>query len=131
MAWSWRNIRWIYSKSILKDMKLNKTQKLYGHMFDKIISGEAGEQFLKDFKATYYYKKISNVISDSDIMVHYYPKNKSKLRITFPLFLICILLINIFMCFNWLFTGNIYIKKEWKIAKLMIARDRYCRFNVI
>lgn len=112
-------------------MRISKVRKMYNTDFEKFIIQQYGEQFLKDYRSTYYWEKLSVLISGRDIYVRDYDRIKPKYRITFPLFIISILLINIFMCFRWFFIGSFDMNENWKITKLIIKWDRICNFNIV
>ncbi len=112
-------------------MRISKVRKMYSNEFDKLILNLHGEQFLTDYRNTYYYNKLFQVISENNIYIPDYKKPKAKLRITFPLFLFTIMVINIVMCIVWLFSGSAVMKSNWHLTKLMIRWDRYCNFNII
>lgn len=112
-------------------MRLNKVKKLYGDEFLKKIEYSAGTQFVEDFKKTYYWQKVRTAIFDEDFYIRDYPKNKPKLRLTFSLYLICILLFHLFAAIKWMFTGSYNYDEKSFFVKKMIVWDRYCRFNII
>jgi len=104
---------------------------MYNTDFEKLIMQQHGEQFLKDYRETYYAEKLRSVISDRDIYIRDYKRTKPKYRLTFPIFIITVLLINLIMCIRWLFIGSLDMSEKWLITKLMIKWDRTCNFNII
>ena len=112
-------------------MKISKVRKMYNTDFEKLIIQQHGEQFLIDYRKTYYWEKLSKLISESDIYVRDYKRTTPKYRITFPLFLIAVLLINLVMCIRWFFIGSLEMNENWVITKLMIKWDRACKFNIV
>lgn len=104
---------------------------MYNQDFDKLIKQTQGQQFLEDFKETYYYEKLRNVVSENNIYVRDYVKSKPKYRITFPFFLLCVLLINIFAAVKWLFTGSLEIDEKGWIGRKLIAWDKTCNFKIV
>jgi hypothetical protein len=112
-------------------MKLTKVKPLYTTDFNRLIENRHGKQFLQDFRNTYYYNKMTDLLFERDIFVRDFSKRNSKLRITFPLFLVIVLLLNIFGCFKWLFTGSARFKEKNWIIKKVIQWDKYCGFNIV
>lgn len=104
---------------------------MYNRDFDKLIAQTQGQQFLEDFKKTYYYSKLFNVIFDNNIYVEDYKKSIPKYRLTFPFFIIAVMLINITMCINWIFTGTAQINHKSWVARKMIQWDKACNFNIV
>jgi len=112
-------------------MKLTKVKPLYTTDFNNLIEERHGKEFLKDFKETYYYNKIADLLYDRDLFIRDFSKRNSRLRVTFPLFWIVVLLLNIFSCLKWLFTGSArFNEKSWVIKKV-IQWDKYCGFNIV
>jgi hypothetical protein len=112
-------------------MRLGKVKKIYPSDFLKEIEYSTSKQFVEDFKKTYYWEKLSDVIFNNSFYVIDFPKNKAKLRITFPLFLICLLFFNFLASMKWMFTGIYSFGENNYLVKKMIAWNRYCRFNII
>lgn len=112
-------------------MKLTKVKKLYPDDFLKKIEYSTGKQFIEDFKKTYYWEKIRASVFEEDFYIRDYPKNKPRLRFTFPLYLICILFFHLFAAIKWMFTGSYSYNEKNFFVKRMIAWDRYCRFNIV
>lgn len=112
-------------------MLVSKVKKLYPQEFLEKIKYTTGNQFVEDFKKTYYWEKIREAISDNSFYIREHPKNKAKLRITFLPFLICILILNVISLFKYLFTGTFQFSEKNLIIRKMIAWDKYCRFNII
>lgn len=104
---------------------------MYNQDFDKLIKNTQGQQFLEDFKKTYYYSKLFDVIFDNNIYVDDYKKATPKYRLTFPLFIIAVMLINIAMCVKWLFTGTAQINHKSWVGRKMIQWDKTCNFKII
>lgn len=108
-------------------MGKSRYKKLYMSDLEKEIKYEHGEQFLKDFKQTYYYTKLIDVISESREL--YYrewnrPKKGSVLyRLTFPIFIILILLVHfIGGGVKWVFTGDSEIFKPKSKIRLFFEK---------
>ena len=106
-------------------MRLNKVKKVWGF--------ELQRQFKKRYKIEemdYRFRDFLDEICDEGLYVEDYPKNKARLRITFPLFIFFIGVLILLACFKWFFTGRFnYNKKDW-VTKKMMAWDRYCRFGI-
>jgi len=108
-------------------MIISKTKKVY--------SFELQNRFRKrfditeiDWRTREFFEELCH---DGLYEYDYSKKNKPKLRLTFPLYFICIILLHIFACFKWLFTGSLSLdEKNWAVKK-MIQWDKYCRFNLI
>lgn len=112
-------------------MRLNKVKKLYPQDFLKKIENSIGKQFREDFEKTYYWSEIRNIIFDKNFYVQDFNDKKPKLRITFPLFLICLLVFHILGAIKWLFVGTYTYNENNYFVKKMIAWDKYCRFNIV
>lgn len=65
------------------------------------------------------------------LFVHEDEKPKARLRITFPLFIVCVLLAMIFGAIKWLFTGNAYFNTKSFIIRSMVKWDKFCRFKIV
>lgn len=97
-------------------MGQNRYKKLYLSDLEKEIKYEHGEQFLKDFKASYYWSKLSSAIFESRNL-YYRDWNKPKkgnifMRLTFPIFIIIIFLLAwVGGAIKWIFTGDSEIFK--------------------
>jgi len=104
---------------------------MYNTDFEKLIMQGHGEQFLRDYRETYYAEKLRSVISESDIYVRDYKRTVPKYRITFPFFLLSVILINLLMCIKWLFVGSLTMNENWWLTKFMIKWDRICNFNIV
>lgn len=108
-------------------MGKSRYKKLYMSDLEKEIKYEHGEQFLKDFKQTYYYTKLIDVISESREL--YYrewnrPKKGSVLyRLTFPIFIILILLVySIGGGVKWVLFGDSEIFKPKSKIRLFFEK---------
>ena len=107
-------------------MRLNKVKKLYSY--------ELEQKFKKRFKVEaldWRYRQFFDELCDSGLYVQDFPKNKPRLRLTFPLYLICILFFHLFAAIKWMFTGSYTFNEKSFPVKQMIAWDRYCRFNIV
>lgn len=106
-------------------MRLNKVKKVWGF--------ELQNKFKKRYniqEMDYRFRDFLQEICDDGLYVEDYPKNKARLRITFPLFILFIAILTIIACFKWFFTGNFnYNEKDWVIRK-MLAWNKYCRFGM-
>jgi hypothetical protein len=77
----------------------------------------------------YRLNKVIDDLCDEGLFEYDNRKVTPKLRFTFPLFLVCIIVIFIVSCIKWLIAGNSYFDEENLCLKKMIAWDRYCKFN--
>ena len=110
-------------------MKTNKIKKLYN--FD--LQNKYKDKIHLDRNATLDYKlrEFFEELCDDGLYQYDYSERPSKLRITFPLFLLAIVLLNVVSIFKWLFTGSSrFNNKSWVISR-MIKWDKYCGFNLI
>jgi len=107
-------------------MIISKTKKVY--------SFELENEYKKRFDAIemdWRFRTFLSEICEDGLYRKEYNKNKPKLRFTFPVYFLCIILLHIFACFKWLFTGCFSLdEKNWAVKK-MIQWDKYCRFNLI
>jgi len=110
-----------FYQQILKDPKYAKARK-----------GEPSNPYWRKLETPYdYWEKLRTTIFEEDFYIRDYPKNKPRLRLTFPLYLICILFFHLFAAIKWMFTGSYIFNEKSFSVKQMIAWDRYCRFNII
>lgn len=106
-------------------MRLNKVKKVYSFELQNKFKQRYGVQ-----EMDYRFRDFLDEICDRGLYVADYPKNKPRLRITFPLFLIFVLILTIFACFRWLFIGTFnYNEQDWVVRK-MLAWNNYCRFGI-
>jgi hypothetical protein len=112
-------------------MLISKVKKVYPQEFLEKIKYSAENQFIDDFKKTYYLQQLSTAIFEEDFYVRDYPKNKPKLRITFLPFLFCVLILYIVAFLKYILTGTFQFGEKNLILRKMIAWDKHCRFNII
>lgn len=98
-------------------MGKHRYRKLYLSDLEKEIKYEHGEQFLKDFKETYYWTKLRSAIFESrDLYFREYntpTKGNIFIRLTFPLFVISVFLVAwVGGAIKWVLTGNSEILKH-------------------
>lgn len=108
-------------------MGQNRYKKLYLSDLEKEIKHEHGEQFLKDFKTTYYWSKLSSAIFESRNL-YYREWNKPKkgsvgFRLTYPIFIISALTIHwLGGALKWIFTGDSEIFKPKSKIRLFFEK---------
>lgn len=108
-------------------MGQTRYRKLDLYDLEKDIKYKHGEQFLQDFKKTYYWSKLSSVMFESRNL-YYREWNKPKkgnilYRLTFPIFIILILLVHsIGGSFKWVFTGDSEIFKPKSRIRLFFEK---------
>ena len=110
-------------------MKTTKIKKLYQFeleiLYRKQFKLEPGSTL--DYRLREFFEKLV----DDGLYKYDYSKRENKLRVTFPLFILVIMLTNIYSCFKWLFTGSYrFDHKSW-FTRQMIKWDKYCGFNII
>lgn len=107
-------------------MKVTKIKKVYSYEVKSKLKEELGVQEL-DYRVRQF---IENLCDDG-LYMYDYSKVIPKLRITFPFFILIILLANVFAAVKWLFTGSIrFSEKSW-FTKSMVKWDRFCGFNIL
>jgi hypothetical protein len=110
----------------MKTTKIKKVyqfelERLYKHHFDLEVNGTLDYRLRKFFEE----------LCDDGIYKYDHLKTESKLRITFPLFILAVLLANIYSCFQWLFTGSYRFNHNSWFTTQMVKWDKYCGFNII
>lgn len=110
-------------------MKITKIKRLYQFeleiVYKKQFKLEPGDTL--DYRLRQFLERLC----DDGVYKFDYSKRESRLRITFPLFILVVLLANIYSCFKWLFTGDYRLNyKSWFTQK-MIKWDKYCGFNIV
>ena len=110
-------------------MKTTKIKKVYKFeleaLYRKQFKLESSDTL--DFRLREFFEKLY----DDGIYKYDYSKSRTRLRITFPLFILVVLLANIYSCFQWLFTGSYRFRHDSWFTKQMVKWDKYCGFNII
>lgn len=107
-------------------MKVTKIKKVYSYELQSKLKETLGTQELD-----YRIRRVIEDLCDDGLYIYDYSKTKSKLRITFPFFILVVLLANVFSAVKWLFTGSArFSQKSW-FVKTMVKWDRYCVFNIV
>lgn len=108
-------------------MGKSRYKKLYTSDLEKEIKYEHGEQFLQDFKKTYYWNKLSDVFFESRNL-YYREWNRPKkgsvgFRLTYPIFIISALTIHwLGGGLKWIFTGDSEIFKPKSKIRLFFEK---------
>lgn len=110
-------------------MKTNKLKKIYSFELER----QYKKQFKLEISDTFDYRlrQFFENICDKSIYQYDYTKRESKLRITFPFFILIIFLASIYSCFKWLFTGSYILNNKSWFVRNMVKWDKYCGFNMI
>ena len=110
-------------------MKTTKIKKLYPFDLEKLYKEKSNLKYTDtiDYKLRNFFEELC----DDGLYKYDYSKRESKLRITFPIFILAVLLANIYSCFQWLFTGSYRFRHDSWFTRQMIKWDKYCGFNII
>jgi hypothetical protein len=110
-------------------MKTTKIKKLYQFELERLYKQhfDLGVNGTLDYRLRNFFEELC----DDGLYKYDYSKRESKLRITFPLFILVILLTMIYSCFKWLFTGSIRLDNKSWFTRQMVKWDKYCGFNII
>lgn len=110
-------------------MKTNKLKKLYQFELEQKYkkSFDLGANTALDYRLRNFFEELCY-----DGLYQYdYTEIKTRLRITFPFFILIILLASIISCFKWLFTGSYILNNKSWFVRNMVKWDKYCGFNII
>ena len=107
-------------------MLISKVKKVYNFELQKKFKDKYGIQ-----EMDYRYRDFFEELCDNGLYIRECNDNKTKLRITFIPFLICILILYIIGLFKYLFIGTFSFGENNFVIRKMIAWDKYCRFNII
>ena len=111
-------------------MKTNKLKKIYSFELQRKYKKHLGLEPTAelDYRLRNFFEELCE---GRGIYEYDYTKRETKLRITFPLFFLVILVANIFSCFKWLFTGSFRFNNKSWFVRNMVKWDKYCGFNII
>jgi len=111
-------------------MKTTKIKKVYRYELERLYK----RHFNLESSTTLDYRVrnfLEELCDDNEIYQYDYSNPKTKLRITFPLFILVLLLANVYSCFQWLFTGSFRFNHKSWFTRQMVKWDKYCGFNII
>ena len=110
-------------------MKTTKIKKVYQFELEALYR----KQFKLEHGSTLHYRLrgFFEKLVDDGLYKYDYSKRESKLRVTFPLFILAVLLANTYSCFKWLFTGSYRFDHNSWFTRQIVKWDKYCGFNII
>lgn len=68
---------------------------------------------------------------DDGMYIYDYTKSPGKFRITFPLFIVIVMLGNIYSFIKWVFTADSRISEKSWFIRTLAKWDKYCGFKVL
>jgi hypothetical protein len=108
-------------------MTISKVNRIYSWTLMEKLK----KDYLKADVIDYNVRRFLEDLCEEGLYERHYPRNKPKWRITFPFFLLTILIVNIIGAIKWLFVGSARFDEKQPVIKWVIAWDKFCRFNIV